>query len=254
MAIKSLQVLFTGLESGIDKGFFTFRVDEGKKIESSFLSYLIKADEGNILVDTGIHPEDAAKIASLTGTKMVVNPEDYLPQRLKSVGLSTEDISIVIMTHLHWDHTGWLSQFKNAQVIVQKAEFKFASAPPPYAGFFYFESRFNRSGTKWTLVEGDYNVMPGLTLIFTPGHTPGCQTVMVDLPQSGPILLAGDSGFLQENFQKELIPYYFGDPRQALYSIKRINKWAEIRKAKIFATHDADYWRQTMLKPPLAYN
>ena len=252
MAVKSLWVLHLGTEADIDKGFQTFGVDKGKMVENAFSCYLIRTDEGNILVDTGMHPEDVEMWNSM-GSKITQRPEDQLPQRLKEVGLSTEDINLIVMTHLHWDHVGCLTYLLNAEVVVQKEEYSFALDPTPYASALYFPKRYNLPEIKWKLVDGDQILMPGLTILFTPGHTAGHQSVMVDLPKFGPILIAGDAGFLQENFEKELIPVFFDDPRQALLSIRKLKVWSNIRKAPIFPTHDIDYWRQQIIKSPEAY-
>ncbi len=251
MAIESLHVLFHGSEAGVDKGFFTFRVDEGKKITSAFISFLIKSDEGNILIDTGPNPEDAKWMAQTTSTTFV--QESPLPDLLQKAGVTANEINMIIMTHLHWDHSGLLSHFPNAEVIVQKEEYKFAMDPLPYAKFFYMTERYNSPKINWKFIEGDFKVVPGLTTIFTPGHTVGTQSVMVDLPESGTILLAGDAGFLKENFDREIIPIYFGSPRQALLSIKRLKVWSQVREALIIPTHDIDFWRDHVKKQPDFY-
>jgi N-acyl homoserine lactone hydrolase len=249
MAIKSLQVLFLGSQTGMDKGFMTFGVDIGKKVESPFLSFLIRADEGNILVDTGLNPDDVQMMSKMGPINL--KDEHLLTTCLQKVGLSLEDINMVVMTHLHGDHVGWLTSLGNAEVIVQKEEYKFAFDPPPYTR--YIRERYNSPNVKWRYVDGDQVLIPGLTLLFTPGHSAGCQSIMVDLPKFGPILLVGDAGFLQENFQKELIPASFYDQKEALLSIKRLNVWSKVRNATIFTSHDIDYWRHKMLKSPEAY-
>jgi glyoxylase-like metal-dependent hydrolase (beta-lactamase superfamily II) len=250
MAVKSLQVLFMGFQDGTDKGFMTFGIDIGKKMISPFMCFLIKADEGNILVDAGLHPEDVALMAR---TAPITMPEEkQLPQQLKSVGLSMEDINTVIMTHMHPDHAGWLNQLTKAEVVIQREEHYMAFDPMPYTK--YFRNRYNSPNIKWKLIDGDHVLMPGITLLLTPGHTAGGQTVMVDLPKSGTILLVGDAGFLLENFEKERIPTSFHDPKEALLSIKRINTWARVRNARIFPTHDFEYYSKVMLKSPEVYD
>ncbi len=78
MSVKSLQILFLGSQNGTDKGFMTFGVDIGKKMVSPFLCFLIKADEGNILVDAGLHPDDAALMARMGPISLP--PENLLPE------------------------------------------------------------------------------------------------------------------------------------------------------------------------------
>lgn len=252
MAVKSLQVLYLGSEY-LDKRHLVYGMVEEEWIDTVFLSFIIRTDDGNVLVDTGCHPADAEERNAM-GAKMKLQPGDHLPQRLKEAGLSMEDINMVVMTHLDFDHVGWLSYLKHAEVVLQKEEHEFAFDPPPYARHrFRHPERFNSPDIKWRLVDGDCILMPGLTLLFTPGHTPGHQSVMLDLPESGTILLVGDAGHFQENFEKELIPSFCGDPRQALYSIRRLKVWSQVRNAPIFPTHDMNFWRQEMKKPPDAY-
>ncbi|MFC2045711.1 N-acyl homoserine lactonase family protein [Chloroflexota bacterium] len=252
MAIKSMEVLYLGSDHA-DESRITYGVAPGTMVEAVFLSFLIRADEGNILVDTGIHPEDAEK-ENAEGLQRSVQPEDHLPLRLKEIGLSMEDINILVMTHLDRDHIGWLNQLPRAEVVVQKEEYHFAFDPPPYARHRYrFPERFKSPEIKWKLVDGDHILIPGLTVLFTPGHTPGHQSLVVNLPKNGKIILAGDVVHFVKNFEKELIPSFCGDPKQALYSIRRLKVLSQVMKAPLFPTHDMDLWRRDMLKPPKAY-
>lgn len=252
MAVKSLQVLYGGSDH-IDKRRIIHGLAKEAMVDTAFLNFLIRTDEGNILVDAGLHPADV-EMMNAGGFKANVRPEDHLPQRLREVGLSMEDINMVLITHLHIDHGGWLAHLPNAEVILQKEEYQFTFDPPPYArGSSGYVERLKSQKIKWRMVDGDHVLMPGITILFTPGHTPGSQSVMVDLPKFGAILLVGDAGPLQENFAEELIPSFFGDPMQAWYSIRRLKVWSQIRKAPIFTSHDLDFWRREMIKPPEAY-
>lgn len=251
MALKSLQVFHVGSDH-VDKRLIIPGIGEKTMVDTVFLNFLIRTDEGNILVDTGMHPADV-EVMNAIGFNVNVRPEDQLPQRLKEVGLSMEDINMVLITHLHIDHGGWLAHLPNAEVILQKEEYQFTFNPPPYthSAFSYIE-RLKSQEIKWRMIDGDHVLMPGITILFTPGHTPGSQSIMVDLPKFGPILLVGDAGPFQESFEKELIPT-FCDPMQAWYSIRRLKVWSHIRKAPIFTSHDRDFWRREMIKPPEAY-
>jgi len=252
MTIKSTQVIYLGSDY-VDESRITYGVAPGTIVETVFLSFLIRADEGNILVDAGMHPDDAEK-ENAEGLQISVQREDHLPLRLQEVGLSMDDINMLVITHLDRDHIGWLNQLRHAEVVVQKSEYLFAFDPPPYAQRRYkYPERFKSPDIKWKLVDGDQVLVPGLTLLFTPGHTPGHQSLMVDLPKTGTIILAGDAGHSRKNFKEELIPNFCGNPRQALYSMRRLKVLSQVRKAPLFPTHDMDLWRNEMLKPPAAY-
>jgi glyoxylase-like metal-dependent hydrolase (beta-lactamase superfamily II) len=251
LAIKSLQALFLGAPMKEDKGLMTFMQGFGAKLESPFLSYLVRADEGNILIDTGLHPDD---VAMLSGGQIKGLPEEqHLPNRLKEVGLTLDDINMVILTHMHLDHVGWLSYLKKAEVVVQKEEYNFTMDSPAWTPYRYTPQRFDLKHLKFKLVDGDNVLMPGITLIFTPGHSIGHQSVMVDLPQTGPIIISGDAVFIQENLDKEFIPTTWSDTRQTLLSIKKLKVWAQVRKARIFPGHDMEYYRNNIKKLPEAY-
>jgi len=251
MAIKSLQVLKVGMPVEEDKNLMTFMQGMGATAKSGFFSYLIKMDTGNVLVDTGIHPDDV--IAFTRGAMKSWPEEYYLPNRLKQAGSSMDEIKTVIITHLHLDHIGWLGQLQNAEIIMQKEEFKFVTDPPAWTPYRYSAARFDFSKLKLKMVDGDTVLMPGITLLFTPGHSVGHQSVMVDLPQTGPVIICGDAAFLEENLENEFIPTCWYDTRQALLSIKKLKAWAQVRNATLFPGHDEEYWQKKMKKLPEAY-
>jgi glyoxylase-like metal-dependent hydrolase (beta-lactamase superfamily II) len=251
MAIKSLQVLKVGQPCEEDKNLMAFMQGMGATVKSAFLSYLIKTDTGNILVDTGINPDD---VPFFTRGKQNSWPEEYyLPNCLKTAGVSMDDINTVIITHFHLDHIGWLGQFKKAEIVVQKEEYRFATDPPDWAPFKYSAPRFDFSGLKLKLVDGDLVLMPGITLLFTPGHSIGHQSVMVDLPKTGTIILCGDAVFLEESLEKEYIPTCWFDTRQSLLSVKKLKTIAQVRNALVFPGHDEEFWQNKMKKSPEAY-
>lgn len=250
MAVKSLQVLYLG-SSPIEKGHLVYGIDGKEIVNSAFLAFLIRTDDANILVDTGLHPDDVKELAA-RGFKIDIQPEDYLPQRLKEAGLSMDDIDKVLITHYGFDHNGWLPYLQHAEFIIQREEYLFGLEHPTYYRFFHPE-RYKSPDIKWKLVEGDQILTPGLTVLFTPGHTPGHQSVMVDLPKFGTIILSGDAGHFQENFEKELIPNVCCDQRQAWYSMKKLKVWSQVRNAPIFTSHDFDFWRREIKKLPEAY-
>ncbi len=251
MSVKSLQVLKVGMPCEEDKDLMTFMKGMGARVMSAFFSYLIKTDNGNILVDAGICPDD---VIYFTRGKMKSWPEEYyLPNRLKECGVSIGDISTVIITHMHLDHIGWLPELKHAEIILQKDEYRFVTDPPVWTPYTESPVRFNLNGYKLKLVDGDMVLMPGITLLFTPGHSAGHQSVMVDLPRTGTVIICGDAAFLEENLEKEYVPTCWFDTRQALLSIKKLKTWAQVRNATVFPGHSEEYWQNKMKKSPEAY-
>ena len=119
----------------IDKGaVFTPGIDEGVLIEVPVPVYLIRTDDENVLVDTGLHPahiDDPSYSFGLENADTVLarmQPEDRLEPRLAEVGLEIADITHVVNTHLHADHCGGNFLFPHAELIVQREHYQEALA------------------------------------------------------------------------------------------------------------------------------
>lgn len=254
MTVQKLQVLFLGQNNNVAKGRLAFGMENDKLITTPFLSFLIQAQGKNVLFDAGMHPDNAAYCRS-HGMEAVVGEEDYLPARLNEVaGLSMEDIDLVVLSHVHRDHTGWLGEFPNAEVIVQKEDYTAAVIEPaPYYQPIHPLKKYADRDIKWRIIEGDTILMPGLTALLTPGHTKGHQVLMVDLPQSGTIMLAGDAFLDLECLDKEIIPGIYANRGDALNSLRKIKVMAKLRNARVFPSHDWECYLKQMKKPPEVY-
>lgn len=153
--------------------------------------YLIQTDDGtNILVDTGfpaISEPDGAELAAMGLTEA-----DHVLSQLALVGLSADDIDLLVCTHFDPDHCGGHDHFQGAELIVQRAHYEAARAEisPRLARH---RARWDHPALRYRLIEGDVELVPGVTLIETGGHMPGHQSVLVRLPETGPVLLAIDA-------------------------------------------------------------
>jgi glyoxylase-like metal-dependent hydrolase (beta-lactamase superfamily II) len=104
----------------------------------------------------------------------IVSIEDSLGK----LGLKPEDIEIVIVTHLHCDHIGLAYKYKNAVFIVQQKELECARNPHPIDSILYDPETFHN--LNWQVIEGDKEIIPGISVFLTPGHTPGGQSVEIN--------------------------------------------------------------------------
>jgi N-acyl homoserine lactone hydrolase len=144
--------------------------------------WLVRHPAATILVDTGV------------GLHHDLIDEWYGPdtipigELLAREDLGTDDIDVVVLTHLHFDHCGQASAFQ-APVYVQAAEVKAAEAPgytvPEWAAI---------PTSRLRIVEGDTEIFDGVRLLFTPGHTPGHQSVVVE-EKAGTTVLGGQCAF-----------------------------------------------------------
>jgi len=173
-----------------DRSQWTYRVGYGEKVTTvNYIWYIEGAKEG-IIVDCGVKGE-LLKKRGIPDEKV-----QSLEEGLNKIGVASEDITVAILTHLHWDHVALASKFSNALFFVQKDEFEFASNPHPAVAAAYDKTLF--SGLNLELLEGNKEIIEGIRVFLTPGHTPGGQSVAIDTPEG----LAVITGFCctLENF------------------------------------------------------
>jgi len=153
--------------------------------------FLVIDERGEpLLVDTGF---DADYIPG-TEFSCKKNRKDEICEAIKKHGFRPEDISTVIQTHMHWDHTGGMNMFPNACFYVQADEFKSMINLRPNEEPCYCPSHWMPVLPRIRLVNGNCNLKPGIRLIHTGGHTPGHQVIEVKT-RKGSIILAGDAPF-----------------------------------------------------------
>src|SRR5438309_730922 len=177
---------------------------------------------------------------------------DLLANRLDALGLEPDNVDLVVISHLHYDHAGGAQLFPKSELVVQRDEYAYAHYPAPFFEGFYYRKNFDLPGYRWRLLDGDTELMPGVTALRTDGHTPGHQSLLVELPSTGPVILAADSCYWQEHIDKEPVPGAAWNPTRALPSIKRLKTIARLTGARIFPGHDPNFW-ETVRQSPDAY-
>jgi glyoxylase-like metal-dependent hydrolase (beta-lactamase superfamily II) len=150
---------------------------------------------------------------------------------------------MVVISHLHYDHAGGAELFPDSELIVQQDEYAYAHYPASFFAPFYYRKNYDLPGYRWRLLDGDAELAPGLTVLRSDGHTPGHQSLLVELPRSGPVILAGDACYWREHVERERVPGVVWNPTLALHSIKRLKTLARLTGARIFPGHDPEFWR-----------
>jgi N-acyl homoserine lactone hydrolase len=229
-----------------DESVWTPGENIGKSIEFSSTCYLIRHGGSSLMWDTGV-PE--ATIGDPKGwstlPKLIVYHLDRtITSQLAEIGLKTSDIDYVAISHTHGDHIGNVKLFPDATVLLQRAEYDWINSGPltdPNLNQLVILARQLMGQPKnLKLIDGDLDVFGdgSVILISTPGHTPGSQSLMVHLANSGYIVLSGDVVHLQENFEKNIVPALNVDKAQSLASMQRVRDIMQNYNAKLFINHD----------------
>jgi N-acyl homoserine lactone hydrolase len=153
--------------------------------------FVVTHPGGAVLVDTGVGGPQ-----HFLDDQQVVNRS--VADALAEIDMSPADIGLVINTHLHFDHCGQNAVFRHAPHYVQRAELDRAKRESPQLWEW-----FDWMDARWELLDGDAEVLPGLEVIATPGHTAGHQCVVVRGAGDAFDLLIGDAAYT---------PQVYGDP------------------------------------------
>jgi glyoxylase-like metal-dependent hydrolase (beta-lactamase superfamily II) len=177
--------------------------DKDRKLDLQMMIWLIKGPNGkNILVDSGCYHDP---LVTGNGLQNFIKPSDTIAK----LGLSPEQITDVIISHMHWDHADGMDLFPNARIWIQKGEFEY------YTGAAWQQDgqhggiepndvmtvvRLNLAG-KVNLVDGDREIIDGIHVYTGGRHTYASQYVSVTT-ESGVVVLASDNMYLYENMEK----------------------------------------------------
>ncbi|AIY90541.1 N-acyl homoserine lactonase family protein [Geoglobus acetivorans] len=160
--------------------------------------------ERKILIDAGIEEPVNGMVH---GFPVSGGGEKGLREALSQVNVTPEEIDVLILTHLHFDHVANAQLFHNARIYVQKREWESAFNPPLHYRLTYDQKLFQPlEDMDLCLVDGDKRIADGIELVSLPGHTKGLQGVAVET-EEGTYLVAGDHfyTYLNLNPPKEAV-------------------------------------------------
>ena len=183
--------------------------------------FVVTHPGGAVLVDTGVGGPP-----QVLDDWRVVNRS--AADALAELDMTPADIGLVINTHLHFDHCGQNAVFPHAACYVQRAELARAKRESPelYDWFDFMNATFE-------LLDGDAEILPGLAVIATPGHTAGHQSVVVQSADGTPDLLIGDAAYTPRQFSgppgEELPPGQASDLAAWQDSLRRIRSMSPAR-------------------------
>ena len=238
--MRDLQNFFFGIDRevwGKELGV----ADPNELLPFNFGAFLVQDGQRNILIDSGMGP----------GVFDEGTPgKDGLLDRLAEIDVRGEDIDILFHTHLHRDHVGWsvtgepgeeVEHFPNATVVVAQREIDYWFHPA-VIGSERGQTAFRgihsaMDAGRVVTFEGEYEISPGLTTVFTPGHTPGHNSVMIT-SQGEHLLMLGDLTHHWKGLEHhDWVASVDVDPSETTRSRLKICELAIERDALVTAPH-----------------
>ena len=224
-------------------------------VYNPYFVYVVKHPEGTVLFDSGAHPDFATDPVGRMGAAaedfvVKVGAEDGIVPVLARIGMEPADIDLVIQSHLHFDHAGGLGAFPGTPVMVQRAELEFAGDPPADQRDIYIADDF-APVDEWRFADGDEDVFGDgrLTVIATPGHTKGHQSLLVRLDDGSHVFLLADAAYLLEKMRERRPPGVLWDRDAILATWEKVEALEREHDAFLVTTHDLDFEERIKIAP-----
>ena len=241
MAVTALHALGNGF-IGVERSVLFYGEFSGDRVQIPVTCWLVRTSDATILFDTGVSPRAVPGLLRNDPLAQFTD-DDLLVHRLDTLGVQADHIDMVVISHLHYDHAGGAALFSKSELIVQRDELAYAMNPAPFFAPLYYRKNFDLPKARWRLLDGDTELAPGVTVLRTDGHTPGHQSLLVELPETGPVILAGDCVYWQEHLDTERVPGVVFNPTLAFHSIRRLKTLARLVKGRVFPSHDPVFWK-----------
>ncbi|WP_298474851.1 N-acyl homoserine lactonase family protein [uncultured Maribacter sp.] len=213
----------------------------GQSKEFADAFYVIQHPKGNLIWDAGL-PEGLVGLSqpfTSPDGNFTVSRKDSVTHQLSSIGLAPKDFKYIALSHTHFDHSGHANVFKESTWLVQEEEFNFITSEESKKTDNY---KAIKDLNKVKKLHGDFDVFGDGSVVIKsmPGHTPGHQTLFVDLAEHGPVLLSGDLYHLYENRRHKRVPSFNFDVDQTLASMEAFEAFAKEKNAKVYIQHQKE--------------
>jgi len=223
----------------MDRSFFSWNHGHGEEIRFPVYAIYVDHPKAKILIDTGF--DKAWVERKLPFEKPMQTPDQTVEAQLRKLGVTPNEIDYVVNSHLHFDHCSGNRLFPNATFVMSKAELRHAFVPDPWERLGYDRDLVDIPGAKMELLElngYDYELVPGVTLLETPGHSAGHLSVIVRLEKDPPMVFPVDLAWTRENLEQKQLMSLHTDPTQLLNSMVKIQNIADRLGGRIFYAHD----------------
>jgi N-acyl homoserine lactone hydrolase len=218
--------------------------------------YLVRHPAGTVVIDGG-NPlavaQDARRHWGALADVFEVHMTEaqHCAAQLELFGVGPGDVSHIVQTHLHIDHTGALGHFPEATVVVHGQELEAARAADDPTRSGYVRGDYEQPGLRWRELRGDTDLFGDgvVRLLETPGHAAGHMSVLLRLAESGPILLTADACDSRAQWERRDPVRALHSRQQAASSLERLHKVADDTGALLIFGHDPENWAQRKQAP-----
>jgi glyoxylase-like metal-dependent hydrolase (beta-lactamase superfamily II) len=225
--------------------------DDRNRIQLGMRCVLIEHASGLVLIDTGAGNKENEKFHEIYGVEnRGASGDTQLEDGLREIGVKPEDVDIVINTHLHFDHAGGNTRrrpggdvalsFPKARYVVQAREYEFATHTNERTAASYFPHNFVpvRDASRFDFVEGEREIVSGITVMPTPGHVPFHQSVRIE-SEGEVALFLGDLAPTTAHLPLPWIMGYDVEPLVTLETKRRILTRVASEGWTLIFEHDA---------------
>jgi len=228
------------------------KADERNRIQLGMRCLLIEHDRGLVLIDNGAGNKENLKFHEIYGIENSgAEGRTLLEDGLRSLGHTTDDIALMIDTHLHFDHAGGNTfvdaggavhpTFRKARYVVQRGEYEWATHTNERTAASYFAHNFEPvvASGQYEFVTGEVEVWPGIRLLPTPGHTPHHQSVLLE-SDGAKVFYPADLTPTSAHLPLPWIMGYDVEPLRTLETKRHILRRAVEEEWLVVFEHDAE--------------
>jgi len=238
--------LLSGGRVRMRKAIYLPDVDGSETIELPVSCALLRHPQGNVLFDTGCHPSvpenPEARWGGLAKVMTpIMPPGDNVISGLSCIGLTPDDIDVVVCSHLHPDHCGCNAYFTKATFVIHAMEVEAARAPGAESAG-YLSAEWDHPMPIDAITEqrdlfGDNRIV----LVPLPGHTPGTTGALVALERGGSFFLAADTVSIRATLDRDIVPRNTWNAEALTKSLAEVRR-IEATGATILCGHDDAQW------------
>jgi N-acyl homoserine lactone hydrolase len=219
----------------VDFGYFVRPADEtagGRERVEPVLGYLVDHPQGRLLFDTGMgaHPDVDAHYRPRRA-----DPE----QALRAAGARLNDVDVVVNCHLHFDHCGNNPAFRGRPIFVQDVELTSAHAPD-----YTLPELIDADGLVYEQVSGDAEIWAGISVVPTPGHTAGHQSLIVHRTDGDVVVLCGQGHDTASGFSAAVLAVRAADDGHLPSGLapEWVRRLTELDPSRVYFAHDHSVW------------